>query len=303
MSDNELPYKLQEISGKGEGLVATRKLLPGSIIVTEKPLIAVDTEGAFKNVFSVYQSLPEDKKKVVMSLFDPGEELNFKPSLFTENKEERKVLRIFEANSIDLCSHQEMNINKSGLYQTISKINHSCSPNVVWTWLKEDKTKYSKQVRVCREIKLGEEIVASYCASNDIFPTRQKRRELLNKWFFTCRCQVCELSGEDLKRNEDSRKEIQNLHDLIPVQSSTGNVAQALESANKKLKVLKSIRKEMLIEIPSALMECCELAAHLRIPTDKTEAMKKKAEEMSAQLGDVHMYNFNKKSKKIAKIR
>ena len=152
MSDNELPYKLQEISGKGEGLVATRKLLPGSIIVTAKPLIVVDTEGAYKNVFPVYQSLPEDKKKAVMSLYDPGEELNFKPSLFTENKEERKVLRIFEANSIDLCSHQEMNINKSGLYQTISKINHSCSPNVVWTWLKEDKTKHIKQVNLNRTL-------------------------------------------------------------------------------------------------------------------------------------------------------
>ena len=39
-------------------------------------------------------------------------------------------------------------------------------------------------------------------------------------------------------------------------------------------------------------MEYCELAAHLHIPPDKTAAMKKKAEEMSIQLGDVHIYYY-----------
>ena len=56
------------------------------------------------------------------------------------------------------------------------------------------------------------------------------------------------------------------------------------------------------IQIPAALLECCELAAHLHLPPDTTAPMKKKAEEMSAQFGDVHLYNYNKKCKKIARI-
>ena len=147
VSDLQLPYKIQDIPGKGQGLVATRKLIPGKIIVTEKPLIVVDTGRAFKNVFPLYQSLTNGKKTTVLSLHDPGEGLNWKACLMTETQLERKILRIFEANSISLCgSHQEMNINKSGLYPTISKINHSCSPNVVWPWLKEDSKKQIKQV-------------------------------------------------------------------------------------------------------------------------------------------------------------
>ena len=43
--------------------------------------------------------------------------------------------------------------------------------------------------------------------------------------------------------------EIQELHDMIPVQASTGNVAQAMESANKILKIMKSIKTEMIAEV------------------------------------------------------
>eukprot|EP00092_Neocalanus_flemingeri_P001695 GFUD01001809.1.p1 GENE.GFUD01001809.1~~GFUD01001809.1.p1 ORF type:complete len:328 (+),score=123.53 GFUD01001809.1:77-985(+) len=302
MTDVQMLYKLVDIPGKGQGLVATKKLQPGTIIVTEKPLIVVDTVTAARDVLPMFQSLPGDKKIAVLALYDPGEKLNKKPNFLTEDEQKRKVLRIFEANSIDLCSHSEFNINKSGLYQTISKFNHSCSPNVVWTWVKGDSNKSIKQVRVCREIQAEEEIVASYCLGNDQFPTRQDRRTAFRNWFFTCTCQVCGLTGEELKKNDDARLEIKKLHDLIVVQASSGGVAQALESAKKKLKIMKTIKKEMILEIPAALLECCELAAHLHIPPDKTAEMKKKAEEMSTQFGDVHLYNYNKKCKKIARI-
>ena len=55
-------------------------------------------------------------------------------------------------------------------------------------------------------------------------------------------------------------------------------------------------------KIPAALLECCELAAHLRIPSSKTKEMKNKAGEMAALFGDVHLYNYDKKCKKIARI-
>ena len=146
MAEDQVTYKLVQIPGKGQGLVASRKLYPGTIICTEKPLIMVNTVCAVNEIYPVFKSLHEDKKTALMSLFDPGDVLNSKYRLLTQDETERKVLRIFEANSISLCGHQEMNINKSGLYQTISKINHSCSPNVIWTWVKEDSSKSIKQV-------------------------------------------------------------------------------------------------------------------------------------------------------------
>ena len=86
---------------------------------------------------------------------------------------------------------------------------------------------------------MGEEIVASYCLSNEQFPTKDQRKTALMQWGFTCTCQVlfcifagsilcgishssvlvmllillsqvCSLTGEELRRNEDARVEIQN---------------------------------------------------------------------------------------------
>jgi len=304
IAESQVPFSIVDISGKGQGLVATDKLVAGTILLTEKPLIVVDTAAAVHQVLPQFHALSDDQKTVVLSLYDPGEQQNPKYLLLTDEEMERKVFRIFEANCIDLCSHQEMNINKSGLYQTISKINHSCCPNVVWTWIKKDSAKSIKQVRVIKSIQVGEEIVASYLGKNEWFPTREQRiSDLQKKWFFTCTCQVCNLTGEELKTNENTRLEIQRLHDAIPVQASTGRLADALDSANKKLKLMKTLKKELVVEIPGSLMEIVELATHLKKSADNLMELKNKAEELSKDFGDVHLFNFNKKWKKIQRIQ
>jgi len=311
-------FSLVDIPGKGEGLVASANLVPGTIIVEEKPLIVVDSAFAVIQVLPKFQALSDDKKTAVMALYDPGDELNTKYRHLSQDEIDRKVLRIFEANCIDLCSHQEMNINKSGLYQTISKINHSCSPNVIWTWIKEDSSKSIKQVRVIRDIKAGEEIVASYLMKSEYFPTREEILQLVcyrvryaprywriktlrRIWFFTCSCQVCNLKGEEFEQNEEVRREIQQQHDMVPMLASRGELNGALTCAYKKLKLLKSIEYDMLAEIPGALMECVELAAYLG-KAKETKNLKSEAKKMAEKFGDVHLYNVNKKMQKIASI-
>ena len=37
---------------------------------------------------------------------------------------------------------------------------------------------------------MGEEIVASYCLSNEQFPTKDQRKTALKKWGFTCTSQL-----------------------------------------------------------------------------------------------------------------
>jgi len=312
----EVLFTVVGIPGKGEGLVASANLVPGTIIVAEKPLIVVESDFAVIQVLPKFQSLPDDKKAAVMSLYDPGEKLNSKYQHLSQDENDRKVMRIFEANSIDLCSHQEMNINKSGLYQTISKINHSCSPNVIWTWIKEDSSKSIKQVRVIRDIKAGEEIVASYQMESDreespqysllvyrvrYAPRYWRIKTLRRIWFFTCSCQVCNLKGEEFEQNEKVRREIQQQHDMVPMLASRGELNGALTCAYKKLKLLKSIEYDMLAEIPGALMECVELAAYLG-KAKETKNLKSEAKKMAENFGDVHLYNVNKKMQKISSI-
>ena len=122
-------------------------------------------------------------------------------------------MRIFAANSLGLF-HREGDLKKSGLYMTISRINHSCAPNVYCSWIKGDKSKVMKQVRVIREIKEGEEILLMYhCPS--ILLSKDERQTILKNWNFTCNCEVCSLTGDELIENEKARKKIRDLHRIL----------------------------------------------------------------------------------------
>ena len=50
-------------------------------------------------------------------------------------------------------------------------------------------------------------------------------------------------------------------------------------------------------------MEIVELATHLKKSSDNLMELKNKAEELSKDFGDVHLFNFNKKWKKIQRIQ
>ena len=303
-------FRQVEIPGKGQGLVATSRLPVGTTIIEESPLITVEDDlnpYSVEEIVTKFRLLTDEQKNQVLSLHDPGP-TSFQgrnmPVTVADGTEE-KVVRIFCANSITLCGHPEMNVNKSGLYKTISRMNHSCAPNVVWSWLQKDKSRSVKQVRVCSKIREGEEILASYLYGNsDKFPSKGERRMRLKRtWNFICNCEVCSLTGDKLIENEKARKSIGDLHDAVPTKVGSGLVEPALKDAKEKLKIMKSMKREMIIELPSALMECCELAAHCKIPSSSAAELMKKAKDMSELHGDCFVYNYNKKEKTIERIR
>ena len=85
----------------------------------------------------------------------------------------------------------------SALYDNISFINHSCSTNVHWT------IEERKEVRVCRRIEEGEEIVADYCTLDLDFPTREESvDEKLERRKFVCHCDLYSLTGDNLKQDD-----------------------------------------------------------------------------------------------------
>jgi len=303
-SSTEKLFHEQIIPGKGKGLVASKKLLPGTILLTEKPLIVIDDSKTNKfnllQAIEQFSALSDEEKNVFMDLHDPGDSNAQLFNIFAKDDTEKKILRVFITNCIALCSHEEMNINKSGVYPTISRINHSCAPNVIWSWVNKDPLRLLKQVRVCRTVEPGEELTASYVSN--CFMTKAQRSLELKKWKFDCNCEVCHLSGESLAKNEATRLKIIEYHDKIPSEALFGNVNGALKSANNKLKLMKTVKNEMILEIPNALMECCELAAHAKVPKEKTKALREKAGELANQFGDAHIYNFNKKCRKIDRI-
>ena len=67
------PYVIRDMPGKGKGVVATRRLVTGSLIMAEEPLILVNAGNASresKDVITKFLNLSEELKKSVMNLFN-----------------------------------------------------------------------------------------------------------------------------------------------------------------------------------------------------------------------------------------
>ena len=207
---------------------------------------------------------------------------------------EDKAVRIFEENCLGL-SHRAGDLKMSGVYKTISRLNHSCAPNVVWSWIKRDKSKVAKQVRVIRKIREGEELLVRYWGAHE-FASKDERQDGLSPWDFSCTCEVCSLTGDELVENEKARKKIRDLHAAIDVKFHSGFPKLAYEAAKEKLKTMRSIENEVVVELPAALMECCEMAAFGELPSRSTARLMKKAKDMSELFGANHMHLYMKYS-------
>ena len=152
------------------------------------------------------------------------------------------------------------------------------------------------QVRVVREIGEGEELLVRYWGAHE-FASREERRSGLSPWNFSCACEVCALTGVELMANERTRKKIRELHAAIDATFHSGLPNQAYEAAKEKVKEMMSIENEVVVELPAALMECCEMAAFCEMPSSSTASLMKTAKDMSELFGANHLNLYWKYSK------
>ena len=176
VSGGEAAYKMMEIAGKGRGLVASRTLKIGELVVSEQLFLKLPSGSEYD--VSSFCHLTTEVQEKLMNLSCPS---TFKDCEATP----AEILQMkFLTNCISVNPENEKAAD-SAVFETISMINHSCIPNVAWFTEEEDATR--KEVRVCKRIEEGEEIVASYIGLNQL-PLRQQRREMLMPtWDFVCR--------------------------------------------------------------------------------------------------------------------
>ena len=188
---NIRPVAIRDIKDKGKGLVATRSLKEGEVVLQELPLLVGQltsstartgapqaTSLLVKKLVQTFNNLVPEQQALVLSLHAPEqtESCVNHPEL---GEKEKRLLRIFASNNIEIDHHE-----RCGLYEVASRINHSCSPNAYWQARSKD-TKLT--VRTCQAVAVGEEVVVDYYIF-DNFPTREERMtKINNERLFMCR--------------------------------------------------------------------------------------------------------------------
>ena len=104
-------FIISDILNKGQGFLSVREILCGELIIKERAgIILTMSEINEENILKKYRKLTSSDKKT----FD---------NLSVKNMERKRKCDIFLNNAINIFD------NHYGIFWTIARVNHCCSPN------------------------------------------------------------------------------------------------------------------------------------------------------------------------------
>ncbi|ELQ32885.1 hypothetical protein M0657_007004 [Pyricularia oryzae] len=188
------PYAVVDIPRKGKGVVATADIAKGELLFRERPVL-VETMARPKYMGPNHQSkllerawarLPPSERDAVLGL---------------SHHSGAHVLRgIMDSNTFGMTLS---GVPHSGLFPRISRINHSCRPNV---YVRYTRSTLELEVVAYRDISAGTELGVSYTPLNML---SRDRRQVLLGWGFNCTCQLCSAPSHILETSDANRQEVQ----------------------------------------------------------------------------------------------
>ncbi|SCO54450.1 uncharacterized protein FFNC_15518 [Fusarium fujikuroi] len=185
-STENIIFILQDIPGKGKGLVASNKILKGTRILSEEPVIRVpdnapDSSALRASIRRQVDELTSDQRRDFLSM------CNVYPSDTAS-----QYLGIVRTNALPIGTG-------GGIFLAACRSNHACDNNAQKAW---NDSIGRHTIHALRDIDKGEEITITYIG---VLNNRRNRQEVLRKKFkFTCLCRLCSLPAH-LSAESDRR--------------------------------------------------------------------------------------------------
>lgn len=192
--------------GKNLGLVATRFIKAGELIISEKPPFVLNLLNLDEDTYmddgvtqqSALSLLTPQRREGYLSLHNCfGDEYPLTSGILRTNYLPVDVTPT--PNVDDPCGVK-------GIFPHLCRANHSCSPNASYFF---DVTTFSGQFWAARDIQPNEEICIQYTWA---LKGRDRRREVGQEYFrFTCQCSTCTLPEAESKVSDVRRLFIEEL--------------------------------------------------------------------------------------------
>lgn len=185
--------EIRDSEAKGLGVFAIHDTPPGTILLCESPLVTlIDTGTRADPLDLAVKALSREKQDSFHSLH-----------AFSRNKNESLNRSIVYSNGYSI-----MNDLGTGVFETASRINHSCVPNSHYVW----KDALGRMVFYNRfKLLSGEEVTVDY---------GHKRAYLQRIYGFECMCGGCtdgsaSEAGSESGRGDHDREEMAGIDALI----------------------------------------------------------------------------------------
>jgi hypothetical protein len=211
---SDLTYALQEVTGKGKGLVATRKIPRGTRILCEEPIVrmpeaVLDSQTLLASIRRQVDALTPDQRRAFLSMHN----------IHADDAASRH-LGIFRTNALPFGD----DVREVGIFLDACRINHACDNNGQKSWNENIKR---HTVHALRDIEKGQEITIYYLG---VLMSREARQEALRRKFaFTCSCRLCSLPPDQSQESDRRLDEILKLDGLIGRDGLMGIVSAPLQ--------------------------------------------------------------------------
>jgi len=163
--------EVRNTEAKGLGVFALRDIEPRTVLLCEAPIVTlIDTGSRADPLDLVVDALSPERKASFLSLH-----------AYSRNKSESLNRSIVYSNGYSI--HNDL---ATGVFETASRINHSCVPNSQYVW----KGHIGRMIFWNhRKLLAGEEVTVDY---------GHKRNYLKKIYGFECMCGGCKDSGSDV---------------------------------------------------------------------------------------------------------
>ncbi|KAE9407491.1 SET domain-containing protein [Gymnopus androsaceus JB14] len=198
-------YELRTIEGKGMGMVATRRIAAGELLVNERPVYSqrtplprlsdyTDRNGHF--YLGAVDGLSMKSKDKISSLKN-----SYGPDYHQLGGILKTNFLIHDITEIPDDAHVF-----SGVFPVISRANHDCSPNANYFF---SFSTFSGGLRAITDIEIGEEITIMY--TNLLEPRALRKASLEANYFFTCSCKACTADAVTARASDARRVQLSQM--------------------------------------------------------------------------------------------
>lgn len=184
--------KIEQIAGRGYGLIVTRTFKAGELIFTERPLLLAhhaSGQELHDSITNALYSASADSLTKFYKLHNPlklwsfWDDANYGRFLTLEENIWNSNRLAFGYDPLDPENR------KSAIFELASRINHSCLCSVEWEW----NSNGFLALYAWEELKAGDEITIDYLGLPAWEMTAKERRlELARDYSFLCRCEACD---------------------------------------------------------------------------------------------------------------
>lgn len=198
-------YEIRDVPGKGKGMIASRNIQKGDLVLQERPIILLPmVYGDRIIILNAINNLHDDDLQNLLALCDESRledysfisvELNSYLNHPPTQDQVRGVSKVICNRFGDADTCQQF------VLVDASRINHSCNPNTVWTF---DNSSKLFSVRAATDIPQGTEITVTYIY--DLLRPRESRRAELDRLGFTCECEACGVDSAMTQYAQDTEK-------------------------------------------------------------------------------------------------